>query len=116
MQATTTAGIVLMASAVIALTWANSPWRESYYHLWEYKLAITFADHTVSKSLHHWINDGLMSIFFFVVGLELKREILAGELSSFKRALLPLVAALGGMVVPAVLFLTFNPHEPQSSG
>ncbi len=116
MQATTTAGIVLMASAVIALIWANSPWRESYYHLWEYNLAITFADHSVSKSLHQWINDGLMSIFFFVVGLELKREILAGELSSFKRALLPLVAALGGMVVPAVLFLVFNPHEPQSSG
>ncbi|HEY3402550.1 MAG TPA: Na+/H+ antiporter NhaA [Ohtaekwangia sp.] len=116
MQATTTAGIALMASAVVALVWANSPWQESYYHLWEYNLTISLADFAVSKSLHHWINDGLMSIFFFVVGLELKREILAGELSSLRRALLPLVAAAGGMIVPAVLYLTFNPHEPQAAG
>jgi NhaA family Na+:H+ antiporter len=101
-------GALLFLSAIVALTWANSPWKESYFLLWENSFTIRFADFEVSKTLHHWINDGLMSIFFFVVGLELKREIIGGELSSFKKAVLPLGAALGGMLMPALIYFAFN--------
>ena len=103
-----TGGIVLLISAVVALVWANSPWAESYFALWQTKLALTLGDGGLSKTLGHWINDGLMALFFFVVGLEIKREFLAGALASFRRALLPVAAAIGGMVVPALLFVALN--------
>nr|WP_321411584.1 Na+/H+ antiporter NhaA [uncultured Allomuricauda sp.] len=112
----TTSGILLFASAIIALILANSPLKDAYHHFWENTFTIGFGDFTVSKSLHHWINDGLMSVFFFVVGLELKREIMAGELSKPKDAILPIFAALGGMVVPALLYYLFNLTGEASNG
>ena len=112
----TTSGILLFASAIIALILANSPLKDAYHHFWENTFTIGFGDFTVSKSLHHWINDGLMSVFFFVVGLELKREIMAGELSKPKDAILPIFAALGGMVVPALLYYLFNSTGEASNG
>ncbi len=98
-------GILLMVAAVLALLWANSPIASSYVALWDTPLTIGVGDWAVSMSLLHWINDGLMAIFFFVVGLEIKREVLVGELASARRAALPIGAALGGALVPALIFL-----------
>ena len=112
----TTSGFLLFASAIIALILANSPVKQAYHHFWENTFTIGFSDFIVSKSLHHWINDGLMAIFFFVIGLELKREIMAGELSNPKDAILPIFAGLGGMVVPALLFLLWNSTGEASNG
>ena len=95
---TTTSGIVLFSSALVALIFANSPFSKEYLHFWETNFSIGFGEYILTKSLHHWINDGLMAVFFFVVGLELKREIVGGELSQPKNAILPIVAALGGMI------------------
>ena len=99
-----TAGIFLLISAVIAMVWANTPWHDSYHHLWEYNISISVGDYGINKTLHEWINDGLMAMFFFVIGLELKREIMAGELSDMGKAMLPLIAAFGGMVLPALIY------------
>ncbi len=101
-------GIVLIATTVIALVWANSPWAESYHHLWEMTVTLGIGDYALSKHLSHWINDGLMAIFFCVVGLEIKREIIIGELSTLRKAALPIAAAIGGMVVPAGIYIIFN--------
>lgn len=113
----TTGGIILFICAVIALILANSPLQDAYHNFWEDNIfTIGFDEYSISKSLHHWVNDGLMSIFFFVVGLELKREIMAGELSRPKDAILPIVAAIGGMIVPAALYLIINPSGEASNG
>ncbi len=112
----TTSGILLFAMAIVALILANSPLKEAYHHFWENTFSIRFNDYVISKSLHHWINDGLMSIFFFVIGLELKREIMAGELSKPKDAILPVFAGLGGMVVPALFYLTLNSSGSETAG
>lgn len=109
-------GALLFMCAVIAMIWANSPLKEGYHHLWETDFTIRFGNFEVSKTLHYWINDGLMSVFFFVVGLELKREIIGGELSTLKKAALPIGAAIGGMLVPALIFIGLNPSSPDSSG
>ncbi len=103
-------GVVLLFCAVAGLAWANSPWAESYFALGKTYIGISWGDHTFKLSLSHWIADGLMVIFFFVVGLEIKREVVVGELSSFKQAILPVSAAVGGMIVPAMLYavLTFG--------
>lgn len=98
-------GILLMAAAIVALAWANSPAASTYAALWETRLEIGLADAVLSKSIHDWINDGLMALFFFVVGLEIKREVLIGELGSIRRAMLPITAAIGGAVVPAVILV-----------
>ncbi len=98
-------GILLIAAAVIALGWANSPFSASYEGLWGTQLTIGLGDAVLSMTLLHWINDGLMAVFFLVVGLEIKREVLVGELASARRAALPIAAALGGAVVPAILFV-----------
>ncbi len=98
-------GIVLLASTVVALIWANSPWHNSYHHLLETQVTAGFDKFVITANRHEWINDGLMSVFFFLVGLEIKRELLVGELSSFRKAALPFVAALGGMIVPALIYL-----------
>ena len=104
--ATEASGAILLAGgAVAALIWANSPWSGSYESLWSSRAAITIAGHTLDLDLRHWINDGLMTIFFFVVGLEIKRELTDGHLSTRRAALLPGAAALGGMVVPALIYL-----------
>ena len=105
-------GLVLFGSAILALFLANSPFADSYHHLWETPVRIGFGANTLEKTLHHWINDGLMAMFFFVVGLELKRELIAGELKNPRNAVLPIAAAIGGMVVPALVFLAFNQDDP----
>ncbi|MCB0725486.1 MAG: Na+/H+ antiporter NhaA [Ignavibacteriae bacterium] len=105
-------GIILFIAAVLAIVWANSPWGHSYIELWEQHFQIGSLD----LSLEHWINDGLMAIFFFVVGLEIKRELIIGELSSLKQASLPIIAALGGMIVPAIIYVAFNAGTDSISG
>ncbi|EDM38008.1 Na+/H+ antiporter NhaA [Pedobacter sp. BAL39] len=103
-----TSGIVLLISVIIAIIWANSAWHEFYHHIWEIDFTVGFDTYVLKHPLHVWINDGLMAIFFFVIGLELKREFMDGELSSFRKALLPMSAALGGMLVPALLYFAIN--------
>jgi len=103
-----TGSILLLACTVIALVWANSPWADSYVELLHTYVGVSWSEASFKLSLHHWINDGLMVVFFFVVGLEIKRELVVGELSSFNKAALPVAAAVGGMVVPAVLFFVLN--------
>ncbi|MDQ7041053.1 MAG: Na+/H+ antiporter NhaA [Rhodothermus sp.] len=107
-QTEAASGALLLASAVIAMVWANSPWGAFYRALWETKLTIGPEGAALSKSLLHWINDGLMVLFFLLVGLEIKRELLVGELSSPKKAGLAIAGAIGGMLVPALLYLTLN--------
>ncbi len=100
-------GILLIIATIVALIWANSGDGSSYADIWyKTKLSFSLGDFGLSKSLQHWINDGLMAIFFFTVGLEIKREIIGGELSSPRKALLPIGAAFGGMAIPAVFYLT----------
>lgn len=100
--------VLLLAATVVAVAWANSPWAGLYHHWLHTKLAISVGPFGLNKSISHWINDGLMVIFFFVVGLEIKRELLAGELASPRKAALPVLAAVGGMVVPALVYVVFN--------
>ncbi|MDR2388837.1 MAG: Na+/H+ antiporter NhaA [Tannerellaceae bacterium] len=103
-------GIVLGICVVIALFLANSPWADAYFHFFEHKFGFRFdGESYLEFSIYHWINDGLMAVFFFVVGLELKREISGGELSTPRKALLPIAAALGGMIAPALIYLSLNP-------
>lgn len=99
---------MLLVFTLFALVWANTPWAESYFHLWETVVTVGGGGFVLSKTLHHWINDGLMVVFFFVVGLEIKRELLVGELASIRQATLPVAAALGGMVVPAGIYALLN--------
>src|SRR5690554_7711724 len=110
-------GLILGISVIIALFLANSPWHHEYHHFFEQKLGFQFNGSTyLEYSFHHWINDGLMAIFFFVVGLELKREIVAGELSNPRKAMLPIAAAIGGMVVPALIYFALNPTGDVHTG
>jgi NhaA family Na+:H+ antiporter len=98
-------GAVLVLATVVALVWANSPWKDSYADLWSTELAFSLGSHDLELDLKHWVNDALMVAFFFVVGLEIKRELAQGELREPRRAALPAIAALGGMVVPALLYV-----------
>jgi len=109
-------GLVLFAGVIIAIVWANSTWQHQYHHLWEIMLPVGYKSFRLNLSLHAWINDGLMALFFFVIGLELKREFLEGELSTVKKALLPMTAALGGMLVPALIYFLFNKNHESVSG
>lgn len=111
-----TSGIVLFLSVIAALIWANSPASDSYHHVWQTRLAVSFDNRSFDHELHVWINDGLMAMFFFVIGLELKREFMAGELSTLKKASLPMVAALGGMLVPAGIYAALNLGLSSQSG
>src|SRR6266853_5688323 len=104
----TLGGFVLLGFGLAALAIANSPLSEAYIHHWEIQLTLGIVPHELSLSLHDWINDGLMAVFFLLVGLEIKRELLAGELSSAHQAALPIACAIGGMVVPALIYLVFN--------
>src|SRR3712207_3995435 len=99
-----------------ALAWANSPWGDAYFHLWERSLTVGFEGLALTKTVHHWINDGLMVVFFFLVGLEIKREMLVGELASPRRAALPIAAAVGGMLVPAAIYAAFNAGGAGAAG
>ncbi|SFV61750.1 Na+/H+ antiporter NhaA type [hydrothermal vent metagenome] len=104
----TTTGLVLIFMTVIALVLANSPLVDAYNNLFHTKIDFNVGEWKLSHTLHHWINDGLMAIFFFMIGLEIKREILVGELSNIKVAILPILAAIGGMVVPALIYTFIN--------
>ena len=112
----TTSGILLMLCAVVAIYIANSQWSEAYHHVLVTPFTIGIPGFQLSKTLHHWINDGLMAIFFFVIGLELKREILVGELANIKLAMLPIVAAIGGMLVPVLIYININPEGDAING
>jgi len=112
----TTSGLLLMSSAILALILANGPFSETYLHVLHTPISVGVANWAVEMSLHHWINDGLMALFFFVVGLELKREILVGELAKLRNAILPITAAIGGMVVPALIYFLINPEGEAASG
>jgi NhaA family Na+:H+ antiporter len=101
-------GILLLICTAVAVVWANSPWRASYFDLWHTPVAIEIGAFTLSESLAHWVNDGLMAIFFFVVGLEIKRELIVGELASPRKAAIPVTAAVGGMAVPALIYVLVN--------
>lgn len=109
-------GILLFCMAILAMIIMNSPWEHAFHHFWETPIRLSIGQFVLDKTLHHWINDGLMAIFFFVVGLELKREMVAGEFSEPRNAILPIVAALGGMVVPALTYALFNNGLPSISG
>lgn len=109
-------GILLLIAAAVALTWANSSWAESYFHLWHTPIGVRIGPFSFERSLEWFVNDGLMVIFFFVVGMEIRREIYCGELSEWRRAALPAAAALGGMLVPAAIYLSIAGAPATHSG
>jgi NhaA family Na+:H+ antiporter len=109
-------GIVLLVAAAVALIWANVGLHESYDDLWHTPITLGLGEGVFTQDLHFWINEGLMTVFFLVVGLEIKREIVEGTLADWQRAALPIVAAIGGMVVPAAIYLAINPSGPTQEG
>jgi Na+:H+ antiporter, NhaA family len=116
LRQTTAGGIVLMGTTMLTLLVANSRWGGAFQHFWDQPLDLRLGAWQLDQSLHHLVNDGLMALFFLLVGLELKREMLVGELSSLRDAVLPVVAAIGGMLIPALIYLAFNPEGPSASG
>jgi NhaA family Na+:H+ antiporter len=109
-------GIVLLAAALAALLLANSPWAVAFLGFWDQEVGFRIGSFEMVHSLKHWINDGLMAVFFFVIGLEVKRELVIGELRDPRRAALPVFAAVGGMLVPAGIYLAFQAGEPGAQG
>jgi NhaA family Na+:H+ antiporter len=109
-------GILLLAATVVALVWANSPWSDSYAELWASELGVTVAGHSLVLDLRHWVDEGLMTLFFFVLGLEIKQELVTGELASARAAALPVLGAVGGMVVPAAIYVAVNAGGAGASG
>jgi len=109
-------GVVLLVAAAAALLWANSPFAHSYHDLWNLLIPLRLGEFTFAKSLHFWINDALMTVFFLVVGMEIRREIHEGALSRFDQAVLPVLAALGGVAVPALIYLSFNAAPGRDQG
>ena len=109
-------GIVLLFAAACALVWANSPWSDSYTDLWSSDLTLGVGGAAITEDLRHWVNDGLMTVFFFVVALEIKRELVTGELRDPRKASLPVLAAVGGMVVPALLYVALNANGGDLDG
>ena len=109
-------GVLLIGAAALAFAWANSPWAASYFALLDLPFSLRFGAWSLEKPLLLWVNDLLMAGFFFVIGLEIKREVLVGELAGWRRASLPAAAALGGMLVPALIYVAFNPEEPAIRG
>ncbi len=101
-------GMLLFLATILALAWANSPYGNVYQSIWQYKLGFNIGDFHLNKPLILWINDGLMAVFFFLIGLELKRELLIGEINSLKKATLPVIAALGGIIIPIAIYLLLN--------
>lgn len=109
-------GILLLIATILALVWANSPWSESYHTIWQYHVGFTTESFELSKPLILWINDGLMAVFFFLIGLEIKREFLIGELNSVKKIAFPLIGALGGMIVPVLFFILLHENPETLKG
>src|SRR5215472_10382959 len=108
--------VLLFAASVSAVVWANSPWANIYLAIWKKSIGFSAGRFIFSLDLHHWIDDGLMALFFFVVGLEIKREIFRGELSSFRKAALPVAAAIGGVILPAAIYAGLNRSGEASRG
>jgi NhaA family Na+:H+ antiporter len=108
--------ILLLLATGLALAWANSPWSASYFEFWHTPLGIRLGGFELALSLEHWVNDGLMVLFFFLVGMEIKHEVVHGELSTRARAMLPVFGALGGMLAPAAIYASFHPSGPAASG
>lgn len=107
-------GILLIFASIVALIWANSSFYDTYHFIWhEFQVGFAWGELKMIGSLHHWINDGLMALFFFVIGLEVKREIMGGELSSIKKASMPIAAAIGGMLIPALLYAFVTIRNPE---
>ena len=115
-HAESSGGILLLAATAVALIWANSPWADTYHEIWRTPISLVVGRHALTETVLEWINDGLMAMFFFVIGLEIKREMLVGELASIRQAALPLAAAVGGTVVPAALYAGFNAGGPGAPG
>jgi Na+:H+ antiporter, NhaA family len=109
-------GAVLLIAAAVALIWTNSPFAHSYHTFWHLPLSIGFGEFVFSRSLHFWINDVLMTVFFLVVGMEIRREIHEGALSRLDQALLPVIAAAGGVIVPALIYLSLNADSSRRVG
>ena len=109
-------GLVLVAAALVALAWANSPWYESYETFWHNVVNVRVGSFGIEMDLRHFVNDGLMTLFFLVVALEIKRELVVGDLRDRRVAALPVLAAVGGMVVPAALYLVVNAGSSGASG
>lgn len=116
LQVEAASGLLLLAAAAIALLWANSPLAASYDHLWHTPIRVGVGDWTIERDLHFWINELLMTVFFLLVGLEIKREMVEGALSDVRRAALPVAAAVGGMLVPAAVYLAINAGGPGRDG
>lgn len=116
LQRTTAGGLVLMGTTVITLILANLSLGPALHHLWEVPLCFGIGNRQLVMSIHHFVNDGLMALFFLLVGLELKRELSSGELSSLKDAALPVIAAAGGMIVPAAIYHAINPGGSAAHG
>lgn len=117
LEAEASSAVLLLAAAAIALVWANSPWQGSYERLWQTEVSLSVGGWApLSENLRHWVNDGLMSLFFLVVGMEIKRELVTGELRDPRAAAVPVVAALGGMVVPALIYVALNAGGEGSRG
>src|SRR6266542_2178402 len=116
LRAETAGGAVLMIAVALALVWANSPWRGAYDALWRTVLELRLGRFGLAGDLREWVNEGLMALFFLVVGLEIKRELVEGELRSWRRAALPLIAAAGGMLLPAAIYAAFNARGPGAAG
>ncbi len=108
--------IVLLVATAIALVWANSPLSESYHHLWDLSFSVGLGDFVFDRPLHFWINDVLMTVFFLVVGMEIRREIHEGALSDRRQALLPIAAAIGGVIAPALIYVSLNVSSPRFQG
>jgi NhaA family Na+:H+ antiporter len=109
-------GILLFGATILALIWANTPYADSYHALWDFKIGLDSEGFKLTKPVILWINDGLMAVFFFLIGLEIKRELVIGELNSVRKASLPVVAAIGGMVIPVIIFLSLNRDPLTSDG
>ena len=101
-------GVILFSAAIIAIIWANTPWSATYFNFWHTPVGLEISSHIIDMELHQWVTDGLMTIFFFVIGLEIKRELIVGELSSKRKAAFPIIAAIGGMVVPFLFYISVN--------
>ncbi|WP_339696935.1 Na+/H+ antiporter NhaA [uncultured Marixanthomonas sp.] len=109
-------GILLLVATIIALIWANSPYADTYQAIWDYKLGFSIQDFELNKPLILWVNDGLMAIFFFLIGLEIKREFLIGELNTVKKIAFPLFGAIGGMTIPVLFFFLLNKSPETTEG
>jgi NhaA family Na+:H+ antiporter len=109
-------GLLLIGMTIIALVWANSWWADSYHAIWKFRFGIETSDFGLIKPLHLWINDGLMAVFFFLIGLEIKRELIVGELDTRQKAAFPIFAALGGMAIPALLYVLLNNRPETANG